>query len=191
MRVGWLAGCGLALAGGVAQAQNAAQTQTTVTIDRGMDGSTNRSDRMSGHAGSSLASGGPAQAALLAKQALEKDQFNPWAHYRRAAALSDLKRTDEAVAAYKAAEEAFTGRDDRGKSLAIYGRAFTLAQAGRCTEAQPAFEQYAQFVESKDPKGASQARSYAHSCRQSAPEQGTAAAPAEPPRQEPQPAATR
>ena len=178
MRVGWLAGCVLGLAGGVAQAQTApqstavTQTQTptteTVTIDRGNEPTVAPASKMSGHAGSWLASGAAAQAAVLAEQSLDKDRFNPWAHYRRAAALSDLHRTDEAVAEYKVAEDAFGAVDERGKSLAMYGRAFTLAQAGRCKEARPVYEQYALFVEKHDAKGAAQARSYAQSCQASA-----------------------
>jgi hypothetical protein len=160
----------------VAQAQTAPQstvvTQTpttvTVTIDRGTEPTAAPATKMSSHAGSSLASGGAEEAALLAKQALDKDGFNPWAHYRRAAALSDMHRTDEAVAEYKVAEEAFGGVDERGKSLALYGRAFTLAQAGRCKEARPVYETYALFVEKRDAKGAAQARSYAQSCQASA-----------------------
>src|SRR5205814_3998900 len=121
------------------------------------------SARMSEHSGNALASGSAAEAALLAGQALKMDTLNAWAHYRRAAALSELHRTDEAVAEYKVAEQSFSAVDDRGQSLAIYGRANTLAQAGRCADAEPVFEQYARFVEKKDPKGAAQARSYAHS----------------------------
>jgi len=185
MRVGWMVGCVLALAGGVAQAQNnvpqaqnkvppaQSNTVTTVTIDRSGDSTVDRASRMSGHAGSALVSRGSAEAAILAEQALEKDRFNPWAHYRRAAALSDQRRTDEAVAAYKAAEDAFEGVDERGKSLALYGRAFTLGEAGRCAEAQPVYEQYARSVERRDAKGAAQARSMAQSCQPSTPEPTT------------------
>jgi len=183
-------GCVLGVAG-VAQAQQAQQAQkvqqtqtvTTVTIDRGSVPVEAPARRMSGHAGSALASGGSAQAAILAEQALDKDGFNPWAHYRRAAALSEQHRTDEAVAEYKVAEEAFAGVDERGRSLAIYGRAFTLDQAGRCGEARPAYEQYARLVEKRDAKGAAQARQYAERCQASAPEPSTAKI--EPPRQTP------
>jgi hypothetical protein len=180
MRVGWLVGCVLGVAG-AAQAQ---QTVTTVTIERAGEKVVAPSSKMSGHAGSALASGGSAEAAMLAEQALDKDGFNPWAHYRRAAALSDQRRTDEAVAEYKIAEQAFTGVDDRGKSLALYGRAFTLAEAGRCADARPVYEEYARFVEKRDAKGAAQARSNAQSCQStaSAPEQ---TARTEPPRQSP------
>lgn len=172
MRVGWLVGCVLALAGGVAQAQE--KTVTTVTIDRSGDSMPDRAMRMSGHAGSALAAKGSAEAAILAEQALEKDRLNPWAHYRRAAALSDQRRTDEAVAAYKVAEAAFEkDADERGRSLAIYGRAFTLAQAGRCADAQPVYEQYVRLVEKRDAKGAAMARSQSESCRPSEPEPTT------------------
>src|SRR5688572_12921577 len=127
MRVGWLAAGVLGLASGVAQAQQAQQAQkpqqeqqaqqtvTTVTIERAEKVVTPAA-KMAGHAASALVSGGSAEAGILAEQALDKDRFNPWAHYRRAAALSDQRRTDEAVAAYKVAEDAFTGVDDRGKS---------------------------------------------------------------------------
>ncbi|HXU83469.1 MAG TPA: hypothetical protein VN914_18885 [Polyangia bacterium] len=159
----------LALAPGVGWAQ-----QTTVVRELVGDPDVKPSTKMSGHAGSALASGAPAQAAILAEQALGKDGMNPWAHYRRAAALSDLHRTDEAVAEYKVAEQAFAGVDERGQSLALYGRANTLAQAGRCGEAQPVFEQYARLVEKKDAKGAAQAREMASGCHGSAPEPPTA-----------------
>jgi tetratricopeptide (TPR) repeat protein len=160
MRVGWLVMGILALAPGVARGQ--APVVRDVVID---DPNAVPSSKMSGHAGSALATDGSAVAAMLAAQALAKDPLNPWAHYRRAAALSDLQRTDEAVAEYKAAEKAFAGVDERGQSLAIYGRANTLAQAGRCPDAQAVFEQYAKFVEKKDAKGAALARSMAQSCR--------------------------
>jgi hypothetical protein len=188
MKVGWLVAGVLGFAGGIAQAQTApppagtqtqSQTQTTVTIDREPEPAGRPSKKMSGHAGSSLASGNAGQAAVLAEQALDKDGFNPWAHYRRAAALSELHRTDEAVAEYKVAEEAFAGVDERGKSLAMYGRAFTLAQAGRCTEARPVYEQYARLVEKRDAKGAAQARNYSAGCEPSAEDAAGKKAPAQ------------
>jgi hypothetical protein len=122
---------------------------------------------MSEHAARALASGLPGDAAVLAGQALSLDSMNAWGHYRRAAALGELHRTDEAVAEFKLAEQSFASIDERGQSLAIYGRANTLSQAGRCAEAQAGFEQYARFVEKKDPKGAALARSYATACHPS------------------------
>jgi hypothetical protein len=170
MRVGWLVMGFLGLAPSVTLAQSATVRDVVV------DPQAPRSSKMSGHAGNALASGSAGEAAVLAGQALAMDSMNAWAHYRRAAALSELHRTDEAVAEYKLAEQSFTSVDDRGRSLALYGRANTLAQAGRCADAQPVFEQYAKFVEKKDPRSAAQARSYANGCHASAPE--TAEAPA-------------
>jgi tetratricopeptide (TPR) repeat protein len=162
-------------------APSVAQAQTAAVHDTIEDPRAPRSSKMSGHAGSALASGSAAEAAVLAEQALSMDTLNAWAHYRRAAALSELHRTDEAVAEYKTAEQSFASVDDRGRSLALYGRANTLAQAGRCKDAQPVFEEYARFVEKKDPKGAAQARSYAGSCHQSTEEApATTAAKPEP-----------
>jgi tetratricopeptide (TPR) repeat protein len=171
MRVGWLVMGVLGLAPAVARGQ---QTTVEVTLDPEVHPST----KMSGHAGSALASGSPAEAAVLAGQSLGKDGMNAWGHYRRAAALSDLHRYDEAVAEYKVAEQAFAGVDEHGQSLAMYGRAYTLANAGRCAEAQAVFEQYARMVEKKDSKGAGQARANAKACHEAPPETASASKPA-------------
>src|SRR3954468_20875998 len=107
MRVGWLVMGVLGLAPAVALGQQ------PVVRDAVVDPNAPVSSKMSGHAGSALASGSPAEAAVLAGQALSKDSMNAWAHYRRAAALSELHRTDESVAEYKMAEQAFASLDER------------------------------------------------------------------------------
>jgi len=163
MRVGWLVIGVLGLMPRVAEAQTATRDAP--------DPAPARASKMSSHAGNALASGSPAQAAVLASQALGMDTLNAWAHYRRAAALGELHRTDEAVKEFKVAEQAFAAMDERGQSLSIYGRAHVLAEAGRCGEAGQVFEQYARFVEKNDPKGAAQARSYASCCHNSTTEQ--------------------
>jgi Tfp pilus assembly protein PilF len=173
MRVGWLVIGVLGLMPSVARGQ-------TATHDA-PDPAPARSSKMSSHAGNALASGSPAQAAILAQQALSMDALNAWAHYRRAAALGELHRTDDAVKEFKVAEQAFASVDDRGQSLSIYGRAHALAEAGRCGEAGQVFEQYAQFVEKKDPKGAAQARSYASCCHGTTTEQTAQNSAAPPP----------
>jgi Tfp pilus assembly protein PilF len=173
MRVGWLVIGVLGLVPSVARGQ-------TATHDA-PDPAPARSSKMSSHAGNALASGSPAQAAILAQQALNMDALNAWAHYRRAAALGELHRTDDAVKEFKVAEQAFASVDDRGQSLSIYGRAHALAEAGRCPEAGKVFEEYAQFVEKKDPKGAAQARSYASCCHGTATEQTAQNSSAPPP----------
>jgi tetratricopeptide (TPR) repeat protein len=182
MKVGWLVMLVVALVNGAARAQSApsqaaqpqaqsAQPQAQsapppAQVRESADRSATGSTKMSGHAANALAEGSSAQAAVLAEQALASDALNPWAHYRRAAALSDLHRTEEAVEEFKQAEQSFSATDVRGQSLALYGHANTLAQAGHCKEARPIFEKYASLVEAKDPGSAAQARSYARDCHE-------------------------
>ncbi len=158
MKLQWFGLGVLVLAGGVARAQTPGGNDAA-------GAPAPRATQMSGYAGHALADGQSAAAAVLANQALRADPLNAWAHYRRAGALSDLHRVDEAVAEFKAAEGLFGGADERGQSLAIYGRANALARAERCAEAKPAFEEYARFVEKKDPQSAALARGYARDCR--------------------------
>jgi tetratricopeptide (TPR) repeat protein len=101
----------------------------------------------------------------MADQAIAADPQNPWSHYDRAAALSDLGRTDEAVAQYEVAQRSFSTQDAWGKSIAMYGKANALSRVGRCDEAKPAYEAYASFVERSDPGAAGLARRYAADCQ--------------------------
>lgn len=158
MRVIGMAVLGVGLLVGTARAQLQAPHQA---VDPGSP----RSRDLTSQAGEALVHNDPAQALKMADQAIAADAENPWAHYDRAAALADLGRVDDAVAEFKVAQRSFSDADAWGRSIAIYGRANTLAQAGRCSEAQPAFEEYAVFVERSDPKGAEMARGYAKNCR--------------------------
>jgi tetratricopeptide (TPR) repeat protein len=76
------------------------------------------------------------------------EEASPWLDYNRGVALGELGKTDEAVAAFVAAERAF-GDDEaghHGRAVAIYGRGRALARAGRCAEARRACEEYATFT---------------------------------------------
>ena len=109
---------------------------------------------------------GDPQASLdLAQQAIELTPQAPWPYYSKGMALARLGQTDAAVSALSAAELRFSTADPWGRSVAIYGRANTLAGAGRCAEASQAFEQYARFVEDRAPASAALARRYATECR--------------------------
>jgi len=89
-----------------------------------------------------------------------------WLDYDRGSALAALARTDDAVEAFLRAELRFGDAEDPlGRSVAIWGRARALAEAGRCADARPAFEQYAAFVRAGDPRAAEMAVAYARSCR--------------------------
>ena len=157
MRVIWMAVVVLGMTTGTARAQLAAPRQA-------VDPGSSRSRELASQAGEALVGSKPADALKLADQAVAADARNPWAHYDRGSALVDLGRIDEAVAELKVAERSFSPADAWGKSIAIYGRANALAQAGRCSEAQPVFEQYAVFVERSDIRAAEMARGYAKAC---------------------------
>jgi len=89
-----------------------------------------------------------------------------WLDYERAAAFSGLRRTDEAVEVFKRAELRFRDAgDDAGHSVAIWGRARALYQAGRCAEARSAYEEYAAFVRQADPGAAEMALATSDTCR--------------------------
>lgn len=119
--------------------------------------------------------GNPQESLALAQQAIQAGPQDPWPYYNKGMALARLGQTDAAVSALSAAEQRFSTADPWGRSVAIYGRANTLAGAGRCAEARQAFEQYARFVEERAPDSAALARRYAADCR----------APATPPAHEP------
>jgi tetratricopeptide (TPR) repeat protein len=157
MRVVWLTVLGLGMAAGVARAQLAPPHHS---VDPGSP----RSSRLSSESAEALIASRPADALRMADQAIASDPSNPWGHYDRAAALTELGRTEEAVAAYDAAQRSFTTADAWGKSIAMYGRANALSRAGRCPEARTSFEAYARYVERADPSAAGMARRYAADC---------------------------
>jgi tetratricopeptide (TPR) repeat protein len=123
--------------------------------------------------------GNPQQAVQLADQAIRADPRNAWAYYDKGMALAEMRETDGAIAALYAAEQHFPASDKWGRSIAMYGRAHTLSQAGRCAEAVQAFAEYASFVGKDDPKAAEMARRYAIDCHR----------PGSPPPNVPQPRA--
>jgi tetratricopeptide (TPR) repeat protein len=109
------------------------------------------------------------KALRLAEDAIKADANDGWAHYDRGDALASLKKVDEAVAAFHDAERRFPETDPWGKSVAIWGQANALAQAGRCQEAGTHYERYAVFVERIEPSAAGQARKVAKQCVTRAP----------------------
>jgi len=104
------------------------------------------------------------KALRLADDAIKADPKNPWAYYDRGDALGALRRTDEAVVAFHDSERRYSEAEVWGKSIAIWGQANALGQAGRCEEASPVFERYAVLVEAVDKGAAQLARQYAKHC---------------------------
>jgi tetratricopeptide (TPR) repeat protein len=109
--------------------------------------------------------GDPRESLALAQQAIQLSPQDAWPYYNKGMALARLGQTDAAVSALSAAELRFSTADPWGRSVAIYGRAHTLAGAGRCAEARQAFEEYSKFVEERAPDSAALARRYATECR--------------------------
>ena len=109
--------------------------------------------------------GDPADALKLADAAIKADPKDPWGYYDRADALAQLNRIDDAEASYRDAEKHFADQGDSwGRSIAIYGEAHAMAEAGRCEQAQPLYERYAAYVETADARAADMARRYAKEC---------------------------
>jgi tetratricopeptide (TPR) repeat protein len=153
----WLTVFFAGLGGGVAWAQ-------LVPPHQSVDPGSPRSSELSSQASEDLVRGRAAEALQAADKAIAADPRNPWGHYNKGAALTELGRTDDAVAEFTRAQQSFSTADAWGHSIAIYGRANAFAQVGRCAEAQPAFEEFATFVQSSDPRAAAMAREYAKNC---------------------------
>jgi tetratricopeptide (TPR) repeat protein len=122
------------------------------------------SNSLASDSAEAIIAGHPYRALRTAKIAIKTDPRNPWGYYDKADALTLLHRVDEAVAAFRQAEQHFSAADRWGKSIAIYGRANVLRQANRCEEAAGAFREYAAFVQKDDPGSADMARRYSIMC---------------------------
>jgi tetratricopeptide (TPR) repeat protein len=118
-------------------------------------------------AAASQMNGRPAEALALAEQGIRADADDPWPYYSKAMALSELGQIDAAAAAFQESERRFLPGDLWGKSVALYGRGHAYAQAGRCAEAQKAFDEYASVVSGYDAKGVALVHRYVDECRAS------------------------
>jgi Flp pilus assembly protein TadD len=139
---------------------------------------TPRAAELSTRAAIAAMNGNPTQARDLANQAIRANPRDPWPHYSKGMALAQLGETDAALAALFAAEQRFAAGNRWGRSIAIYGRAHALSQAGRCVEAVQAYAEYARFVGKDDPQSAEMARRYAVNCRTPAAASAAPSAPA-------------
>jgi tetratricopeptide (TPR) repeat protein len=169
MRWGWMMALGIGLVMRTARADEL-RAPRNVNAEPG----NRQSSQLASRAASADMQGRPRQALDLANQAIRADPRNPWPYYDKGMALAALGEVDGAIAALYAAEQHFSPADRWGKSVAIYGRAHALSQAGRCMEAVQAYADYAKFVERDDPQSAAMARTYAVDCRAAAPVAPTA-----------------
>ena len=121
--------------------------------------------------------GRPAEALALAEQGIRADANDPWPYYSKAMALGELGQVDAAAAAFQESERRFLPGDLWGKSVVLYGRGHTYAQAARCPEAQKAFDEYVALVGGYDAKSVELVRRYEDECRVSLLRQPPATAP--------------
>ena len=124
-----------------------------------------QSAQLASRSAAARASGQLDAALSLAEQGIHADGDDPWPYYNKAMTLGELGRVDEAAAAFREAEGRYFPGDLWGKSVAVYGRANTYAQAGRCAEAKQAYDDYASLVSQYDPKSADLVRQYEAECR--------------------------
>jgi Flp pilus assembly protein TadD len=118
--------------------------------------------RASDAASAALSRGEYTQAIDAANEAIKLQPSDPWPYYDRGCALGDLKRTDEAITSFQQAEARFSDRWAR--SISVWGRARSYALAGKCSDAQRTFKEYADSVRVSDPGGAEVATKVAAAC---------------------------
>jgi tetratricopeptide (TPR) repeat protein len=148
--------------------------QATPPLNVKAEPSTPASAELSSRAASADMSGNAQYAVSLADRAIRADAKDPWAYYNKAMALAQQGETDGALAAFVAAEQHFSPTDRWGRGVTAFGRAHTLAMAGRCTEARQAFNAYA-ALRSDDPDAAKLANRYSNDCDASKPPAGAQA----------------
>lgn len=155
----WLATLlGLALVAGTARAQVVHAPENV-----NAEPSTPRSQEMATRAAIAEMQGDPRGAIQHADRGITADPADPWPYYNKGSALTTLGQTDEAVASFAQAEQRFAPNDRWGQSVAIFGRARALSQAGRCSDARRVFNEYATLMRD-DPAAASLAHRYAGQC---------------------------
>ena len=121
-------------------------------------------DMLAGQSSAANMAGDYEKALQLADKAIRADPKEAWGYYARGDALAALRRVDDAVAAFRQAEQLFPTADGWGKSIAIWGGANALRQAGRCEDAAAILERYAAFVGPIDAQAAAFAQKTEKEC---------------------------
>jgi tetratricopeptide (TPR) repeat protein len=133
---------------------------------RPMAGSVSKAEGSAvGQAARALVAGHPEEALIGADAAIQAAPRSAWAHYHRATALGDLRRYDDAIASYERAGSLFPKEDVWGRSIALWGRARTLREVGRCDDAKSVFNEYIALVAARDQAAANQAYDQAAACK--------------------------
>jgi tetratricopeptide (TPR) repeat protein len=109
--------------------------------------------------------GQPDEALTRAEAAIAGDPWSARAQYDRGRALEELRRYDEAAAAFGSAGALYRGqKEPRDEALATWSQGRAFREAGRCAESREAFGQAAALLATFDPRAAGQAREQAALC---------------------------
>lgn len=121
-------------------------------------------DKLASQSAQAQGTGDHDKALQLANEAIRADSKEPWGHYTRGDALASLHRVDDAVEAFRQAEQRFSQADSWGKSVAIWAQANAFMQVGRFQEASAIFERYVSLLERVDKDATMLARKYEEYC---------------------------
>ena len=147
------------ISGGVARATDVAAPQNVKA-----EPSTPRSAELSTRSATAEMQGNPSYSLKLADDAIRANPKDPWPYYDKGMALARVGQIDGALAALFAAEQHFAANDRYGRSVAVFGRAHALSEAGRCDEAQKAYDEYASLIP-EDARSVAIAHRYAADCK--------------------------
>jgi len=162
---------------GTAPAATTAPVELKAPENVGAEPSTPASVALSGRAATAEMKGNPQDSLKLADQGIRANPKDPWPYYDKGMALARVGEINGALAALLTAEQHFAPGDRWGRSVAVFGRAHILAEAGRCDEARAAFQEYMSLVRG-DPEAVALASRYSRDCRPPAPTVAPAVSPA-------------
>ncbi len=164
---------GALISGGMARAADIAAPKNV-----NAEPSTPRSAELSTRSATAEMSGNPSYSLKLADDAIRADPKDPWPYYDKGMALARVGELDGALAALDAAEQHFAASDRWGRSVAVFGRAHALSEAGRCVEAEKEYDRYASLIP-EDAGSVAIAHRYAADCQQAPTTPASAPIPAE------------
>ncbi|HLK93471.1 MAG TPA: tetratricopeptide repeat protein [Polyangia bacterium] len=141
------------------------------------EASTPQSAELTSRAATAAMNGNPQESLRLADEAIRADPKDPWAHYNKGMALGRMGELNGALAALFAAQQHFAPYDRWGQSVAAFGRAHLLAEAGQCPDARVAFQEYMNLARG-DQEGIALAQRLSRDCRAPSPGPATATPPA-------------
>jgi predicted Zn-dependent protease len=162
MRWTAIATLGLLVVGGRAGAAPADEIKPPTNVNA--EPSTPASVELTGRSAAADMAENPKEAASLADGAIRADPRDPWSYYDKGMALARMGDVNGGARMLFAAQQHFHPSDVWGRSVAVFGRAHILAEAGRCDEARAAYREYMALVRG-DPEAVALARRFSRECQ--------------------------